>query len=160
MHDYQRQRVLTFLNPERDPLGSGYHIIQSKIAIGSGGIDGKGWLQGTQSQLEFLPERHTDFFSVFSEEFGLIGAGIITGALWLCYPARLNHFSACTRYLQCCWGRTNADLFRVCFWCIGMVFDYRWWSGHLTVNQLWWYIDGDDFLAGFGILMSIATITD
>ena len=74
MHGYQKQRVLTFLNPESDPLGSGYHIIQSKIAIGSGGTDGKGWLQGTQSQLEFLPERHTDFiFSVFSEEFGFLG---------------------------------------------------------------------------------------
>jgi rod shape determining protein RodA len=74
MQDYQKQRVLTFLNPESDPLGSGYHIIQSKIAIGSGGIDGKGWLQGTQSQLEFLPERHTDFiFAVFSEEFGFWG---------------------------------------------------------------------------------------
>ncbi len=75
MHDYQRRRVLTFLNPESDPLGAGYHIIQSKIAIGSGGIYGKGWLNGTQSHLEFLPERHTDFiFAVFSEEFGLMGA--------------------------------------------------------------------------------------
>ncbi len=74
MHDYQRRRVLTFLNPESDPLGSGYHIIQSKIAIGSGGIYGKGWLNGTQSQLEFLPERHTDFiFAVLGEEFGFIG---------------------------------------------------------------------------------------
>ncbi len=74
MHDYQRSRVITFLNPESDPLGSGYHIIQSKIAIGSGGIYGKGWLNGTQSHLEFLPERSTDFiFAVFSEEFGLIG---------------------------------------------------------------------------------------
>jgi len=74
MHGYQKQRVLTFLNPESDPLGAGYHIIQSKIAIGSGGTNGKGFLQGTQSQLEFLPERHTDFiFSVFSEEFGFVG---------------------------------------------------------------------------------------
>jgi len=74
LHDYQRRRVLTFLDPERDPLGNGYHIIQSKIAIGSGGLEGKGWLNGTQSQLEFLPERHTDFiFSVLSEEFGLMG---------------------------------------------------------------------------------------
>lgn len=74
LHNYQKQRILTFLNPESDPLDTGYHIIQSKIAIGSGGIDGKGWLQGTQSQLEFLPERHTDFiFSVLSEEFGFIG---------------------------------------------------------------------------------------
>ena len=78
MKDYQKQRVLTFLNPESDPLGAGYHIIQSKIAIGSGGMDGKGWLQGTQSQLEFLPERHTDFiFSVFSEEFGLTGVMVL-----------------------------------------------------------------------------------
>ena len=74
MRDYQRQRVLTFLDPESDPLGSGYHIIQSKIAIGSGGVYGKGWLNGTQSHLEFLPERHTDFiFAVIGEEFGLTG---------------------------------------------------------------------------------------
>jgi rod shape determining protein RodA len=74
MREYQRNRVLTFLNPESDPLGSGYHIIQSKIAIGSGGINGKGWLKGTQTQLDFLPESSTDFiFSVFAEEFGLIG---------------------------------------------------------------------------------------
>jgi rod shape determining protein RodA len=75
MHEYQRQRVLTLLSPESDPLGSGYHIIQSKIAIGSGGVYGKGWLNGTQSQLDFLPERSTDFiFAVFGEEFGLLGA--------------------------------------------------------------------------------------
>nr|VFK64822.1 MAG: rod shape determining protein RodA [Candidatus Kentron sp. UNK]VFK71248.1 MAG: rod shape determining protein RodA [Candidatus Kentron sp. UNK] len=78
MHDYQRRRVLTFLNPEQDPFGSGYHIIQSKIAIGSGGLFGKGWLNGTQSQLNFLPERSTDFiFAVFSEEFGLLGIIIL-----------------------------------------------------------------------------------
>lgn len=80
MHDYQRQRVLTFLDPEQDPLGTGYHIIQSKIAIGSGGLYGKGWLNGTQSQLEFLPERSTDFiFAVLGEEFGLIGILILLG---------------------------------------------------------------------------------
>ncbi|MBF0219790.1 MAG: rod shape-determining protein RodA [Gammaproteobacteria bacterium] len=74
MHDYQRMRVLMLFNPESDPLGSGYHIIQSKIAIGSGGTYGKGWLNGTQSHLDFLPERHTDFiFAVFGEEFGLFG---------------------------------------------------------------------------------------
>ncbi len=78
MHDYQQKRVLTFLNPEQDPLGSGYHIIQSKIAIGSGGLYGKGWLNGTQSHLEFLPERSTDFiFAVFCEEFGLIGVLVL-----------------------------------------------------------------------------------
>jgi rod shape determining protein RodA len=74
MHDYQRRRVLTLFNPEQDPLGAGYHIIQSMIAIGSGGIYGKGWLNGTQSHLEFLPERSTDFiFAVYCEEFGLMG---------------------------------------------------------------------------------------
>jgi rod shape determining protein RodA len=78
MHDYQRQRVITFLNPEQDPLGAGYHIIQSKIAIGSGGLFGKGWLNGTQAHLEFLPERSTDFiFAVLGEEFGLFGIGIL-----------------------------------------------------------------------------------
>lgn len=74
MHDYQKQRVLTLFDPGSDPLGSGYHIIQSTIAIGSGGIYGKGWLNGTQSQLDFLPERTTDFiFAVFAEEFGIMG---------------------------------------------------------------------------------------
>jgi rod shape determining protein RodA len=78
LHDYQRQRVLTFLNPETDPLGTGYHIIQSTIAIGSGGVYGKGWLNGTQSQLDFLPERSTDFiFAAYAEEFGFIGALIL-----------------------------------------------------------------------------------
>lgn len=78
MHDYQRKRVLTLLNPERDPLGSGYHIIQSKIAIGSGGFFGKGWLNGTQSHLQFLPEHATDFiFAVCGEELGLLGALIL-----------------------------------------------------------------------------------
>jgi len=75
LHDYQRRRVLMFLDPQQDPLGAGYHIIQSQIAIGSGGLYGKGWLNGTQSHLEFLPERSTDFiFAVFCEEFGLMGA--------------------------------------------------------------------------------------
>jgi len=74
MHEYQRARVMTFLNPESDPLGAGYNIIQSKIALGSGGLFGKGWLNGTQAHLEFLPERSTDFiFAVMGEEFGLMG---------------------------------------------------------------------------------------
>ena len=74
MHEYQRQRVRTFLDPESDPLGTGWNIIQSKIAVGSGGLFGKGWLNGTQSRLEFIPERHTDFIlAVLSEEFGLVG---------------------------------------------------------------------------------------
>jgi rod shape determining protein RodA len=78
LHDYQKQRILTFLDPGNDPLGAGYHIIQSQIAIGSGGFWGKGFLQGTQSQLRFLPEKHTDFaFAVFGEEWGFIGAIIL-----------------------------------------------------------------------------------
>jgi rod shape determining protein RodA len=75
---YQKLRILTFFNPERDPLGAGYQIIQSKIAVGSGGLSGKGFLKGTQSYLEFLPEKHTDFiFTLFSEEFGFIGSLVL-----------------------------------------------------------------------------------
>ncbi|MDO4698412.1 MAG: rod shape-determining protein RodA [Pasteurellaceae bacterium] len=88
MHDYQKTRVLTLLDPEKDPLGAGYHIIQSKIAIGSGGMEGKGWMEGTQSQLEFLPEPHTDFiFAVLSEEHGMIGV-LILFAIYLFIIAR------------------------------------------------------------------------
>lgn len=80
LHDYQKERVLTFIDPERDPLGSGYHILQSKIAIGSGGFAGKGFMQGTQAQLNFLPEKHTDFiFTMFSEEMGFVGAIALLG---------------------------------------------------------------------------------
>jgi rod shape determining protein RodA len=78
LHDYQRKRILTLLDPSQDPLGSGYHIIQSVIAVGSGGFTGKGWLHGSQAHLEFIPERHTDFiFAVYSEEFGLLGNGLL-----------------------------------------------------------------------------------
>ncbi|MFT5930014.1 MAG: rod shape determining protein RodA [Oceanospirillaceae bacterium] len=84
MRDYQRQRVTTFLDPELDPLGAGWNIIQSKIAIGSGGIDGKGWLQGTQSHLDFLPETHTDFIvAVLAEEFGLLGVLLLLALYFL-----------------------------------------------------------------------------
>lgn len=78
LHDYQKNRILTFLDPERDPQGAGYHIIQAKIALGSGGAWGKGFLSGTQSHLNFLPEKHTDFiFTMFSEEFGMTGGVVI-----------------------------------------------------------------------------------
>ena len=88
LHDYQRDRVLTFLNPETDPLGAGYHIIQSQIALGSGGVFGKGWMHGSQAQLQFLPERSTDFiFAVVGEEFGLIGLLLLL-ALYLFIVAR------------------------------------------------------------------------
>ena len=94
LHDYQRQRIYTFLDPERDPLGKGYHIIQSKIAVGSGGLFGQGFRQGTQAQLSFLPERHTDFaFSVFAEEWGFVGCLLLIALylliiLWGLYIAR------------------------------------------------------------------------
>lgn len=97
LHDYQKQRVMTFLHPETDPLGSGYHIMQSKIAIGSGGIEGKGFLQGTQSRLNFLPEKQTDFiFTLWAEEWGLLGGlfllmvvGLITlYGLWVSFKCR------------------------------------------------------------------------
>jgi len=78
LKDYQKRRILTFLNPDHDPLGSGYHIIQSKIAIGSGMITGKGYLQGTQNGLSFLPEEHTDFiFSILAEEWGFVGSALL-----------------------------------------------------------------------------------
>jgi len=94
MHEYQRKRVLTLLDPESDPLGAGYHIIQSKIAIGSGGVFGKGWLNGTQGQLEFLPERHTDFiFAVIGEEFGLLG-GLALLLLYLLIVGRGLYIAA------------------------------------------------------------------
>lgn len=94
LRPYQKQRILTFLNPEHDPLGAGYHIIQSKIAVGGGGFWGSGFMQGTQSQLSFLPERHTDFaFSVFAEEWGFTGSLILLGLylfliIWGIYIAR------------------------------------------------------------------------
>ena len=119
LHDYQRERVYTFLNPERDPLGSGYHIIQSKIAVGSGGFWGKGFMKGTQSQLSFLPERHTDFaFSVFAEEWGFAGSlGLL--ALYL---------------LIIIWGlyiaRRAADKFGM-FLALGVVAMLFW---HMVVN--------------------------
>jgi rod shape determining protein RodA len=80
LHEYQKNRVCTLLNPGSDPLGKGFHTIQSIIAIGSGGLFGKGWLNGTQAHLEFIPEKHTDFiFAVFAEEFGLLGNIILLG---------------------------------------------------------------------------------
>lgn len=94
MHDYQRQRVITFLDPERDALGSGYHIIQSQIAIGSGGVFGKGYLNGSQAQLEFLPERATDFiFAVIGEEWGLLGL-IVVLLLYLFIIARCLYIAS------------------------------------------------------------------
>jgi len=97
LHDYQRTRVMTLINPASDPFGSGYHIIQSKVAIGSGGLFGKGFLKGTQSQLNFLPEKHTDFvFSVICEEFGFIGGGVLI-LLFLILFYRIIHIALITK---------------------------------------------------------------
>ena len=159
MHDYQRDRVMMLLDPESDPLGAGYHIIQSKIAIGSGGLRGKGWLHGTQSQLEFLPERHTDFiFAVLAEELGLVGVLILL-VLYLLLILRGLVIAA---RAQTTFGRVMAGglmliLFVYVFVNIGMV------SGILPVVgvPLPLVSYGGSALivlmAGFGIVMSIHT---
>jgi rod shape determining protein RodA len=159
MHDYQRQRVLTFLNPELDPLGAGYHIIQSKIAIGSGGLFGKGWLNGTQAHLDFLPERHTDFvFAVLSEEFGLIGVGMLL-ALYLAVVARGVYIASQAQdtYGRLLAGGISLTFFVYVFVNIGMV------SGLLPVVGLplplisYGGTSMVTLLAAFGMLMSIHT---
>lgn len=159
MHDYQRQRVLTFLNPENDPLGTGYHIIQSKIAIGSGGLFGKGWLNGTQSQLDFIPERHTDFiFAVIGEEFGLMGF-IVLMLLYLLILYRCLHISlqAQNSFDRLLGGALSLTFFFYVFINIGMV------SGILPVVGVPLPLvsyGGTAMItlcAGFGILMSIHT---
>ncbi len=159
MHAYQKQRVLTFLNPESDPLGSGYHIIQSKIAIGSGGIEGKGWLHGTQSQLEFLPERHTDFiFSVLGEEFGLIGVTLLLGAyLFIIARGLYIAMQAQDAFGKLLAGSLTLTFFVYIFVNIGMV------SGLLPVVGVplplisYGGTSMVTLLAGFGMIMSIAT---
>ncbi|MFT4926254.1 MAG: rod shape determining protein RodA [Phenylobacterium sp.] len=159
MHTYQKQRVLTFLDPETDPLGSGYHIIQSKIAIGSGGLEGKGWLHGTQSQLEFIPERHTDFiFSVFSEEFGLVGV-IVLLAIYLFIVARGMYISvrAQDTFGKLLAGSITMTFFVYVFVNIGMV------SGLLPVVGVplplvsYGGTSMVTLMLGFGVLMSIST---
>ena len=97
MHPYQQKRILTFINPEQDPKGAGYQIIQSQVAIGSGGIWGKGYLKGSQTHLRFLPAQHTDFiFSVIGEEFGFFGVGIIF-LLFLFLILRFIHIASLIR---------------------------------------------------------------
>ena len=157
MKDYQRQRVLTLLNPESDPLGAGYHIIQSKIAIGSGGLYGKGWLNGTQSQLEFLPERSTDFiFAVYAEEFGLLGVLLLLVLyLFVILRGMSIALQAQDTYSRLLAGGLSLIFFTYVFVNIGMV------SGLLPVVgvplPLFSYGGTSlvTLLAGFGILMSI-----
>ena len=157
LHEYQKRRILTFLNPESDPLNSGYHIIQSKIAIGSGGLFGKGWLNGTQSQLEFLPERHTDFiFAVIGEEFGLLGILVLL-AVYLFIIARGLYIALAAEktYERLVAGSLVLTFFVYVFVNIGMV------TGLLPVVGVplplvsYGGTSMVTLLAGFGILMSI-----
>lgn len=157
LHDYQRQRILTLLDPEKDPLGKGFHIIQSTIAIGSGGILGKGWGQGTQAQLEFIPERHTDFiFAVYSEEFGLLGNFVLLVLYALLIGRGLQiAANAATLFARLLAGAVTLIFFTYAFVNMGMV------SGILPVVgvPLPFVSYGGTALVtlclGIGILMSI-----
>jgi rod shape determining protein RodA len=123
LHDYQRQRVLTLLDPTQDPLGSGYHIIQSTIALGSGGFNGKGWLKGTQAHLDFLPERTTDFiFAVYGEEFGLVG-NLILLVLYLLLIGRgiMIAYNGSSLFGRLLAGAVTLTLFTYAFVNMGMV---------------------------------------
>ena len=159
MHDYQRQRVLTLLDPQQDPLGAGYHIIQSTIAIGSGGMYGKGWFNGTQSQLDFLPERSTDFvFAVIGEEFGLLGILVLLSAyLFIVYRGLYIAAQAQTSFGKLLAGALVLTFFIYVFVNIGMV------SGILPVVGLplplvsYGGTSMVTLMAGFGIVMSIHT---
>lgn len=159
MRDYQKQRVLTFLNPELDPHGAGWNIIQSKTAIGSGGVTGKGWLEGTQSHLDFLPESTTDFIiAVLAEEFGFLGILFLL-ALYMAIVARGIQISleAQSTYNRLLAGSITLTFFVYVFVNIGMV------SGILPVVGVplpLISVGGTSLLsmfAGFGILMSIHT---
>jgi len=159
LHDYQRQRILTLLDPMQDPLGAGYHIIQATIAIGSGGILGKGWLNGTQAQLDFVPERSTDFIlAVFGEEFGLIG-NVVLVTLYLLIIGRglMIAANASTVFARLTAGAITLSFFTYAFVNMGMV------SGILPVVGIPLPIVSYggtallSILAGMGILMSIAT---
>lgn len=157
MHDYQKQRVLTFLNPESDPLGSGWNIIQSTVAIGSGGLYGKGWMQGTQSHLDFLPESHTDFIiAVLAEEFGFVGCL----ALMMMYVLIIGRGLFITFNAQTLFGRLLAGSIVLTFFVyifvnVGMV------SGLLPVVGVPLPLVSRGgtslvtLMAGFGMLMSV-----
>ena len=159
MHGYQRDRVLTFLNPEADPLGRGYHIIQSKIAIGSGGVYGKGWLGSTQSELDFLPESSTDFiFAVFAEEFGLLGClGLLT--LYLLIIARCLFIASQDQdsYSRLLASSLAFTFFVYVFVNIGMVIGVLPVVGVPLPLISYGGTSIVTLLSGFGILMSIHT---
>ncbi len=159
LHDYQRQRILTLIDPTADPLGSGYHTIQSTIAVGSGGAIGKGWMNGTQTHLDFIPERTTDFvFAVFAEEFGLLGnAVLLILFLFLIARAMVITANAPTLFTRLLAGSITMTFFTYAFVNMGMV------SGILPVVGVPLPLisyGGTSLVSiclGFGILMSIST---
>ena len=159
LHDYQRQRILTLLDPSGDPLGTGYHTIQSTIAVGSGGILGKGWMNGTQTHLDFIPERTTDFiFAVYAEEFGLLGNAILLALfLFAIGRAMVITANAPTLFTRLLAGAVTLTFFTYAFVNIGMV------SGILPVVGVPLPLisyGGTSLVSiclGFGILMSINT---
>ena len=159
MRDYQKQRVLTLFDPESDPLGAGYHIIQSKIAIGSGGMFGKGWLNGSQAYLEFLPERSTDFiFAVLGEEFGLLGVlAILCAYLFIVARGLYIAVDAQDTFSRLLAGSISLTFFMYVFVNTGMV------TGVLPVVGIplplvsYGGTSMVTIMAGFGILMSIHT---
>jgi rod shape determining protein RodA len=159
MHDYQRGRVLTFLNPELDPLGAGYHIIQSKIAIGSGGFFGKGWMQGTQTQLDFLPEHATDFiYAVLGEEFGLMGGLILLSFYtFVCYRCLRIAYEAQENFTRLLASSLGFTFFVSVFINIGMVCGIFPVVGLPLPLLSYGGTSVMTLMAGFGILMSIST---
>jgi rod shape determining protein RodA len=159
LHDYQRRRIMTLFDPTQDPLGAGYHTIQSTIAIGSGGLIGKGWQQGTQTHLDFLPEKSTDFiFAVFSEEFGLVG----NAALLLLYLVVIGRgmmitANASTQFTRLVAGSITLTFFTYIFVNIGMVVGILPVVGVPLPLISYGGTSMVTMLLGFGILMSIET---
>ncbi|RPJ47523.1 MAG: rod shape-determining protein RodA [Betaproteobacteria bacterium] len=159
LHDYQRQRILTLLDPTGDPLGTGYHTIQSTIAVGSGGLLGKGWMNGTQTHLDFIPERTTDFvFAVYAEEFGLLGNAVLLMLfLFLIARAMIITANAPTLFARLLAGAITLTFFTYAFVNMGMV------AGILPVVGVPLPLisyGGTSLVSiclGFGILMSINT---
>ena len=159
MHGYQRERVLTFLNPARDPGGAGYHITQSKVAIGSGGLFGKGWLNGTQAQLDFLPESATDFiFAVYAEEVGLLGVLLLL-VLYLAIVGRGLFISVKGQdsFQRLLAGSLSLVFFFYVFVNIGMVIGLLPVVGVPLPLISWGGTSMVSLLAGMGVLMSIHT---
>ncbi|MEK6707882.1 MAG: rod shape-determining protein RodA [Pseudomonadota bacterium] len=159
LHDYQRRRVMTLFDPTQDPLGAGYHTIQSTIAIGSGGVIGKGWQHGTQTHLDFLPEKSTDFiFAVFSEEFGLMG-NILLLLLYLVVIGRgmVITANASTQFTRLIAGSITLTFFTYIFVNIGMVVGILPVVGVPLPLISYGGTSMVTMLLGFGILMSIQT---